>query len=56
VARNWSARLEFSRELRGLPVALLPLGIIQRLLVTVNQQHVFHLIDSIRAERERFSS
>jgi hypothetical protein len=30
-------------ELLGLRVTVLPLGLAQRVLVKVNQQHVFHL-------------
>src|SRR5829696_2693524 len=36
-------RVELSGEPRGLAVALLPLVRVQHLLITVNQQHVFHL-------------
>src|SRR5438034_1339335 len=36
-------RVKLLRELRRLPVTLLPLGFAQGLLVAVNQQHVFHV-------------
>src|SRR5262249_24676491 len=40
-------RIELMRELRGLSIAMLPLGLAHRLLVKVNQQHISHLSSSI---------
>src|ERR1700687_4839374 len=40
-------RVKILRELSGLHVTLLPLGLVQGVLVKVNQQHVFHLCASI---------
>ena len=34
--------MELVRELGGFPIALLALGIVERVLVSVDQQHVFH--------------
>src|SRR5207245_787220 len=41
------AGAEFVHELRGLSVTLLPFGLVQGVLVLVNQQHVFHPRTSI---------
>src|SRR5205085_11527657 len=42
-------RVELVRQLRRLPVTLLPLGLVQGLLVPVDQQHVAHAFASIPA-------
>src|SRR5207244_5488580 len=39
-------RMQVVRELRRLHVTLLPLDIVEGLLVSVNQQHVFHEVAS----------
>src|SRR2546426_2013248 len=42
-----SVEVNLVGELRGLRVTLLPLGLAQRLLVMVNQQHIFHVDASV---------
>jgi hypothetical protein len=46
-------RVEVSRELRGFLVTLLSLGLVQKFLVKVNQQHVFHVCSSIVESNDR---
>jgi hypothetical protein len=42
--------MELMGELRGFPVAFLPLGLVQGVLVSVNQQHISHAVASILAQ------
>src|SRR5688500_8580240 len=42
-----ACRVELARQLRGLHITLLALGSVERLLVPVNQQHVFHALSSL---------
>src|SRR5438093_995976 len=49
-------RMKLMRELRGLRITVLPLGFTQAILVTVNQQHVFHVEASISSRSCDFAA
>src|SRR5207249_8293198 len=49
-------RMKLLRELRGLRITVLPLGFTQAILVTVNQQHVFHVEASISSRSCDFAA
>jgi hypothetical protein len=43
-------RIELVGELRGFPVTLLPLGLVQGVFISVDQQHISHEVASILAK------